>query len=102
VNIARVMGFVSLRTNDGGRGSAPPPAVLRAAEAVGIEMTHVYGLTETYGPHSVCAWHTDWDDASLEKRALLKARQGVPYAVFGTDMRWWMKICTTSPLTRSE
>ena len=65
----------------------PPPAVLRAAEAVGIEMTHVYGLTETYGPHSVCAWHTDWDDASLEKRALLKARQGVPYAVFGTDMR---------------
>ncbi len=65
----------------------PPPAVLRAAEAVGIEMTHVYGLTETYGPHSVCAWHTDWDDASLEKRALLKARQGVPYVVFGTDMR---------------
>ena len=65
----------------------PPPAVLRAAEAVGIEMTHVYGLTETYGPHSVCAWHTDWDDAPLEKRALLKARQGVPYVVFGTDMR---------------
>ena len=65
----------------------PPPAVLRAADAVGIEMTHVYGLTETYGPHSVCAWHTDWDDAPLEKRALLKARQGVPYVVFGTDMR---------------
>ena len=65
----------------------PPPAVLRAAEAVGIDMTHVYGLTETYGPHSVCAWHTDWDDAPLEKRALLKARQGVPYVVFGTDMR---------------
>jgi len=65
----------------------PPPAVLRAAEAVGIEMTHVYGLTETYGPHSVCAWHTEWDDVPLEQRALLKARQGVPYAVFGTDMR---------------
>ena len=65
----------------------PPPAVLRAAEAIGIEMTHVYGLTETYGPHSVCAWHTDWDDAPLEKRALLKSRQGVPYVVFGTDMR---------------
>ena len=65
----------------------PPPAVLRAAEDVGIEMTHVYGLTETYGPHSVCAWHCDWDQHSLEQRALLKSRQGVPYAVFGTDMR---------------
>ena len=65
----------------------PPPAVIRAAEAIGIELTHVYGLTETYGPHSVCAWHTDWDDVPLEERALLKARQGVPYTVFGTDMR---------------
>jgi fatty-acyl-CoA synthase len=65
----------------------PPPAVIRAAEAVGIELTHVYGLTETYGPHSVCAWHSDWDDAPLEKRALLKSRQGVPFVVFGTDMR---------------
>jgi len=65
----------------------PPPAVIRAAEEVGIHLTHVYGLTETYGPHSVCAWHTDWDDAPLEKRALLKSRQGVPYVVFGTDMR---------------
>jgi fatty-acyl-CoA synthase len=65
----------------------PPPAVIRAAEAIGIDLTHVYGLTETYGPHSVCAWHTDWDDVPLEERALLKARQGVPYTVFGTDMR---------------
>jgi fatty-acyl-CoA synthase len=65
----------------------PPPAVIRAAEAVGIQLTHVYGLTETYGPHSVCAWHCDWDEAPLEERALLKARQGVPYVVFGTDMR---------------
>jgi fatty-acyl-CoA synthase len=65
----------------------PPPAVIRAAEEVGIHLTHVYGLTETYGPHSVCAWHTDWDDLPLEKRALLKARQGVPYVVFGTAMR---------------
>jgi fatty-acyl-CoA synthase len=61
--------------------------VIRAAEAIGIELTHVYGLTETYGPHSVCAWHTGWDIVPLEKRALLKARQGVPYVVFGTDMR---------------
>ena len=65
----------------------PPPAVIRAAEAIGIQLTHVYGLTETYGPHCVCAWHKDWDDAPLERRAVLKARQGVPYVVFGTDMR---------------
>ena len=65
----------------------PPPRVIRAAEAVGIQLTHVYGLTETYGPHSVCAWHCDWDQARLEERALLKARQGVPYVVFGNDMR---------------
>ena len=65
----------------------PPPAVIRAAEEIGIELTHVYGLTETYGPHSVCAWHTGWDILPEEKRAQLKARQGVPYTVFGTDMR---------------
>src|SRR5208283_1456916 len=65
----------------------PPPAVIRAAEEIGIEITHVYGLTETYGPHSVCAWHTEWDCEPLEKRARLKARQGVPYVVAGTDMR---------------
>ncbi|MGO9517615.1 MAG: acyl--CoA ligase family protein [Candidatus Korobacteraceae bacterium] len=65
----------------------PPPAVIRAAEEIGIEITHVYGLTETYGPHSVCAWHSEWDCEPLEKRAQLKARQGVPYVVFGSDMR---------------
>ena len=65
----------------------PPPAIIRAAEAIGIELTHVYGLTETYGPHSVCAWHTGWDILPEDKRAQLKARQGVPYTVFGTDMR---------------
>src|SRR5579862_652258 len=65
----------------------PPPAVIRDAEAIGIQMTHVYGLTETYGPHSVCAWHAEWDCEPLEKRAQLKSRQGVPYVVAGTDMR---------------
>jgi fatty-acyl-CoA synthase len=65
----------------------PPPAVIRAAEEIGIEITHVYGLTETYGPHSVCAWHSEWDCEPLERRAQLKARQGVPYVVAGIDMR---------------
>jgi fatty-acyl-CoA synthase len=65
----------------------PPPAVIRDAEEIGIEIAHVYGLTETYGPHSVCAWHTEWDCEPLERRAQLRARQGVPYVVAGTDMR---------------
>jgi fatty-acyl-CoA synthase len=65
----------------------PPPAVIRAAEEIGIEIAHVYGLTETYGPHSVCAWHAEWDGEPVERRAQLRARQGVPYVVAGTDMR---------------
>jgi fatty-acyl-CoA synthase len=65
----------------------PPPAVIRAAEEIGIDITHVYGLTETYGPHSVCAWHAEWDGDPLERRAQLKSRQGVPYVVSGMDMR---------------
>jgi len=65
----------------------PPPVVIRAAEEIGIEITHVYGLTETYGPHSVCAWHAEWDSEPPHRRAQLKARQGVPYVVAGTDMR---------------
>jgi fatty-acyl-CoA synthase len=60
--------------------AAPPsPTVLRSVEELGATITHVYGLTETYGPHTICEWHADWDGESAERRALLKARQGVPY-----------------------
>ena len=62
-------------------GAAPPAAVLRRAEAVGFQITHVYGLTEVYGPAAVCAWKADWDDLPAAERAALKARQGVNYAV---------------------
>jgi fatty-acyl-CoA synthase len=48
-------------------------------EALGADITHVYGLTEVYGPHSVCAWQTAWNDLPVEKKAEIKARQGVPY-----------------------
>ena len=40
-------------------------------------MTHTYGLTETYGPSVVCAWHDEWNEESTEKQAKLKSRQGV-------------------------
>src|SRR5690606_875253 len=60
-------------------GAAPPAAVIAGIEAMGFEVTHVYGLTETYGPVTVCAWHEEWDAQPLDERARLKARQGVRY-----------------------
>ena len=62
-------------------GAAPPAAVIEGMEARGFHITHVYGLTETYGPSTVCAWHDDWDARDNEERARLKARQGVNYPV---------------------
>ena len=60
--------------------AAPPPAaVLAAMESAGFAMTHVYGLTETYGPAVICAWHPEWDDLPLAEQAETKSRQGVPY-----------------------
>jgi fatty-acyl-CoA synthase len=60
-------------------GAAPPVAVLEGAERIGIKLTHVYGLTEVYGPASVCAEQPGWDDLPAGQRAQLKRRQGVPY-----------------------
>ncbi len=60
--------------------SPPPPSVLESIENQGFHITHVYGLTETYGPAVVCEWHQQWDDLDSESRAKLKARQGVPYS----------------------
>lgn len=60
-------------------GAAPPAKVIGAVEAMGIKVTHVYGLTEVYGPVTVCAWHAQWDERPLDERARIKARQGVRY-----------------------
>ncbi len=60
-------------------GAAPPVAVLEGAERIGIKLTHVYGLTEVYGPASVCAEQPGWDALPADQRAQLKRRQGVPY-----------------------
>jgi fatty-acyl-CoA synthase len=60
--------------------AAPPPAAtLEAMQRQGFRVTHVYGLTETYGPSVVCAWNDDWDRLPIEEQATLKARQGVRY-----------------------
>ncbi|GGE62557.1 acyl-CoA synthetase [Actibacterium pelagium] len=60
--------------------AAPPPAsVIAGIEAKGFHVTHVYGLTEVYGPAVVCAWKPEWDDLPADERARLKARQGVAY-----------------------
>jgi fatty-acyl-CoA synthase len=68
-------------------GAPPPPAVIRAAEEAGADVSHVYGLTETYGPHTICAWKSEWDNLPTSDRAQVRARQGVPYLVAGTDLR---------------
>jgi fatty-acyl-CoA synthase len=62
-------------------GAPPPAAVIQGMEALGFHITHVYGLTEVYGPAVVCAWHDEWDALPAAERARLKARQGVTYPV---------------------
>jgi fatty-acyl-CoA synthase len=68
-------------------GAPPAPQVIRTMEGLGATIHHVYGLTETYGPHTICAFQPGWDELPIEERAQVKARQGVPYIVAGTGMR---------------
>ena len=58
-------------------GAAPPAAVIAGMEGMGFNVSHVYGLTETYGPCVVCAPHDEWSALSIDDRAELLARQGV-------------------------
>jgi fatty-acyl-CoA synthase len=58
-------------------GAAPPAAIIEGAERIGIELTHVYGLTETYGPASVCGKHDHWALLPIDERAERNGRQGV-------------------------
>jgi fatty-acyl-CoA synthase len=68
-------------------GAPPTPAVIRDAEETGAEIAHAYGLTETYGPHTICADKPEWSTMTMADRALAKARQGVAYIVAGTGLR---------------
>ncbi len=62
-------------------GAAPPQPVIEGMERMGFDLTHVYGLTEVYGPAAVCAKHPEWSDLTLPQRAEKNGRQGVTYAL---------------------
>jgi fatty-acyl-CoA synthase len=70
-------------------GAPPAPATIAQMEALGAELDHVYGLTETYGPITECAWHSPgWDALPGAERARLRSRQGVPMVTVGAgDVR---------------
>ena len=60
-------------------GAAPPASMIEGMERMGFDLTHVYGLTEVYGPATVCPKHDEWNDLDIGERARLNARQGVRY-----------------------
>ncbi len=60
-------------------GAAPPASMIEGMERMGFDLTHVYGLTEVYGPATVCPKHEEWDGVDIGERARLNARQGVRY-----------------------
>lgn len=60
-------------------GAAPPASMIEGMEKMGFDLTHVYGLTEVYGPATVCAKHEAWEQLDIGERARLNARQGVRY-----------------------
>jgi fatty-acyl-CoA synthase len=60
-------------------GAAPPASIIEGMEKLGFDLTHVYGLTETYGPAAVCVQQDEWDNLDIGERARLNARQGVRY-----------------------
>ena len=62
-------------------GAAPPAAMIEGMQRIGFDLTHVYGLTETYGPAALAARHPAWSGASLAEQVRLNARQGVRYAL---------------------
>jgi fatty-acyl-CoA synthase len=62
-------------------GAPPAPTIIQNMESIGANILHVYGLTEVYGPHTVCSWKDEWADLSPEEQAKIKSRQGVSYIV---------------------
>lgn len=67
-------------------GAPPSPTIIESIEGMGAEIVHVYGLTETYGPISICAWKEEWNALPTEEQAAIKARQGVA-CIHAAEMR---------------
>ena len=79
--------------------AAPPPAaVLERMEQEGFKVTHVYGLTETYGPAVICAWKDEWNGLSMAEQAERNSRQGVRYHVL--DSLEVMDPATMTPVPK--
>ena len=76
-------------------GAAPPSAVIAGMERMGFQVTHLYGLTETYGPSGICAWPPEWEGLELDEKATRMARQGVGYPTLegfrGGRSRDWLR-----------
>lgn len=62
-------------------GAPPAPTIIKNMESIGADITHTYGLTEVFGPHSVCAWQPAWEQLGEDERSTMKSRQGVPFIV---------------------
>jgi fatty-acyl-CoA synthase len=65
-------------------GAAPPSRVIESMGELGFRVLHLYGLTESYGPATLCAWQQDWDSLDMENKATQMARQGVVYHTMET------------------
>jgi fatty-acyl-CoA synthase len=78
-------------------GAAPPSAVIEAMERLGFNVTHLYGLTETFGPATVCAWQDEWSSLDLAGRAAKNARQGVVYPTLGELIVGDPETCAPHP-----
>ncbi|XP_044410921.1 butanoate--CoA ligase AAE1-like isoform X1 [Triticum aestivum] len=68
-------------------GAPPPPAVLFRMEELGFLVIHSYGLTETYGPATVCTWKPEWDALPADERAAIKSRQGLHHLGLEVDVK---------------
>ncbi|MCH7554066.1 MAG: long-chain-fatty-acid--CoA ligase [Chloroflexi bacterium] len=68
-------------------GASPSPQHIKKLEEMGALLHHTYGLTETFGPHTICAIQPGWDELPVDERARLKTRQGVPFAMAEPGLR---------------
>jgi fatty-acyl-CoA synthase len=63
-------------------GGAPPsPTIIQQMQSIGAQVNHVYGLTEVYGPYTICAWQSEWNELPADEQAAIRSRQGVAYTV---------------------